>query len=50
MDSTGRFRAADYADALVQRKVKVNYLYVAPDYSQEMSLLAELTGGTSAYI
>lgn len=50
IDGTCRFRAADYAGFLTDRKVKVHFLYVAPDYCQEMCLLAEMTGGISACI
>lgn len=49
-DITERFRAADYAGRLNARGVKVNYLYVLPEYSGEMKNLAELTGGSSIYV
>ena len=49
-DITNQFRAANFADLFIERQVKVQYLYVAPGYSTEMSRLAEMTGGTSLYV
>ena len=48
-DCTGEFRADDFADQLKAMGVKVNYLYVAPGYSEEVEKLAEVTGGASYY-
>lgn len=41
------FKASDYADSFTSRNIKVNYLYVSPENSQEMEQLAKLTGGSS---
>ena len=41
------FAATNYADRFISRNVKVNYLYVSPENSQEMEKLAALTGGSS---
>ncbi|MBR2661543.1 MAG: VWA domain-containing protein [Clostridia bacterium] len=49
-DCTGEFRASDFYDRLHDRGVKVFYLYVVPEYSKEMELLASRTGGESIYV
>ncbi len=49
-DCTNEFRAVNYADRLNAMNVKVYYLYVDPDFSGEVSALAESTGGSSFYV
>lgn len=49
-DCTNKFRAVNYADRLNEMNVKVYYLYVDPDFSGEVSALAESTGGSSFYV
>lgn len=49
-DCTEEFRAADFADRLNEMGVQVNYIYVAPDYSEEVVKLAEKTGGSSFFV
>ena len=49
-DVTGKFRADSFSERLNPMGVKVNYLYVAPEYSSEVAKLADDTGGVSLYV
>ena len=49
-DVTEKFRAVTFAGRLNEYGVKVNYLYVTSEPSEEMKRLAEQTGGESIYV
>ena len=49
-DITEEFRADDYADKFLEKGVKVNYLYVVSDYSAQVMLLSQMTGGKSIFV
>ena len=49
-DVTGQFRASDYEREFIDSGVKVQYLYVDPNHMDELSKLAQSTGGKSLYV